>query len=240
MAEEREITIYATRGGNMKKVMTNVTTWGELKEIVRQQGFDVNNLLAAENVTKGDLVNPAAILPTQSFRLFLRPAQTKSGSRDRKECFDIIRNHVANNPLDKELFIIDGKNMTQLTTVVLNELIDKYLSNTTEVAEVMEAEVQVQVEEEVQVEETKEEEVSKEEPQQEVEAIQATPSIVTEFSKEVFLKEVIKKLDEEFNDFENYSKAKKQLKKLLKEETATEEESEEESLRREAKEFSGY
>jgi hypothetical protein len=123
---EREITIYATRGGQMQKIMTSVTTWGELQPLVRNAGFDLSSLLAAENITKTDLVNDLAVLPTSAFRLFLRPKQTKSGAPDRKECFAIIKAYLANNPGNKYLFVIDGKNMTQLSTPVVQDLVAKY------------------------------------------------------------------------------------------------------------------
>lgn len=125
--QEREITIYATRGGNMKKITTAVTSWGELKPLVKAEGFDLNSLLAAENINKSDLVNDLAVLPASAFRLFLRPKQTKSGGTpDRKECFTIIKAHIAAFPEDKHLFSIDGKNVTQLPTATVQDLVAKY------------------------------------------------------------------------------------------------------------------
>lgn len=123
---EREVTIYATRGGQMKKITTAVRTWGELQPLVRREGFDLSALLAAENINKTDLVNDLAVLPEGNFRLFLRPKQTKSGAPDRKECFAIIKAHIEKNPGDKPKFIIDGKNMTQLSTPVVQDLVAKY------------------------------------------------------------------------------------------------------------------
>jgi hypothetical protein len=123
---EREITIYATRGGQMQKIMTSATTWGELQPLVRNAGFDLSSLLAAENITKTDLVNDLAVLPTTAFRLFLRPKQTKSGAYDRKQCFAIIKAHLTVSPEDKAKFTIDGKNVTQLSTPVVQDLVAKY------------------------------------------------------------------------------------------------------------------
>jgi len=125
---EREITIYATRGGQMQKIMTSATTWGELQPLVRSAGFDLSSLLAAENINKSDLVNDLAVLPATAFRLFLRPKQTKSGSLDRKECFAVIKDHIAIYPEDKGKFTIDGKNVTQLSTPVVQDLVAKYCS----------------------------------------------------------------------------------------------------------------
>ena len=106
---EREITIYATRGGQMKKIMTSATTWGELQPLVRREGFDLSSLLAAENINKSDLVNDLAVLPATAFRLFLRPKQTKSGALDRKECFATIKSHIAIYPEDKSKFVTELK-----------------------------------------------------------------------------------------------------------------------------------
>lgn len=127
VSQEREITIYATRGGQMKKIMTSATTWGELQPLVRNEGFDLSSLLAAENINKSDLVNDLAVLPTTAFRLFLRPKQTKSGILDRKECFAVIKAHLAANPNDKAKFTIDGRNVTQLPTPTVQALVAKYI-----------------------------------------------------------------------------------------------------------------
>jgi hypothetical protein len=124
---ERVVTIYATRGGQMKKITTSVKTWGELQPLVKGEGFDLSSLLAAENINKSDLVNDLAVLPATAFRLFLRPKQTKSGALDRKECFAAIKAHLAVYPSDKHKFIIDGKNMTQLSTPVVQELVAKHI-----------------------------------------------------------------------------------------------------------------
>ncbi len=131
---EREVTIYATRGGQMKKITTAVKTWGELQPLVRREGFDLSSLLAAENINKTDLVNDLAVLPEGNFRLFLRPKQTKSGAPDRKECFAIIKAHLEKNPGDKPKFIIDGKNMTQLSTPVVQDLVAKYCNGASALA----------------------------------------------------------------------------------------------------------
>jgi len=124
----REITIYATRGNTMKKIMSDAQTWGELKPLVKKEGFDLNSLLAAENITKHDLINDMAVLPNEPFRLFLRPAKTKSGALDRKQLFAEIKSHIEKNPGDKSLFTIDGKNMTQLSTPVLQGLYDEHIA----------------------------------------------------------------------------------------------------------------
>jgi len=111
--------------------MTNVSTWGELQPLVRAEGFDLSSLLAAENINKSDLVNDLAVLPATDFRLFLRPKQTKSGTLDRKECFAAIKIYLVNHPQDKAKFTVDGKNVTQLTTAVVQDLVAKYVGGLT-------------------------------------------------------------------------------------------------------------
>lgn len=123
----REITIYATRGGNTQKISTDVTTWGELQPLVRNAGFDLSSLMAAENVNKTDLVNDLAVLPSSDFRLFLRPKQTKSGS-DRKSLFEAIKEFTRENPEKKGCFVVEGRNMTQLATSVLEDLYNSIIA----------------------------------------------------------------------------------------------------------------
>jgi hypothetical protein len=218
VSQEREITIYATRGGQMKKITTAVTTWGELQPLVRREGFDLSSLLAAENITKTDLVNDLAVLPTTAFRLFLRPKQTKSGAPDRKECFAIIKAHLANHPGDKYKFVIDGKNMTQLSTPVVQDLVAKYCNGA--IAPAAPA-VATPVKEKACVAEA----ASNEVPATDAEKVQQALKLIVSLS-----------------NFESYDKCHKHLNRLLDEVStpeAPQEESEEEAARREAKEM-GY
>jgi len=225
----REITIYATRGGQMKKITTDVRTWGELQPLVRREGFDLSSLLAAENITKHDLVNDLAVLPEGNFRLFLRPKQTKSGAPDRKECFAIIKAHLAQHPHDKHKFSIDGKNVTQLSTPVVQDLVAKYC-NGASVPAVTEAVKQ------------KAPKAEKAEPVKEskTESNVATEARgLTEFEK---VEEALN-LVAPLSGYSSYAKVEKHLK-YLKDEVniangGVKEETEEEMLAREAKEM-GY
>lgn len=226
---ERVITIYATRGGQMKKITTDAQTWGDLQPLVRKEGFDLSSLLAAESVNKSDLVNDLAVLPAQDFRLFLRPKQTKSGATpDRKECFAIIKAHIANNPADKSKFTIDGKNMTQLSTSVVQELVAKYCTSKKAAKASAKAEEvgtqEAPIKEKKVVEEEKVADVSED----------SLAGIVTKAI--CFIAGLTK--------FPSFEKANKHLNKLLGEvsEPAIAEkqtETEEEALRREAREM-GY
>ena len=232
---EREITIYATRGGQMKKIMTSVTTWGELQPLVRREGFDLSSLLAAENINKSDLVNDLAVLPATAFRLFLRPKQTKSGALDRKECFAAIKAHIAANPGDKHLFTIDGKNMTQLSTQVVQDLVVKYCSNSL-VKETVHAVATPVKEKAPKIEKV-------ETPKAEV--VEATSNGVPVTDAER-VEEALRLLVPLYGKYDSYNKCHKHLYRLYNEiavanDPASEmrEESEEEAIRREAREM-GY
>jgi len=218
VSQEREITIYATRGGQMKKITTAVTTWGELQPLVRREGFDLSSLLAAENINKSDLVNDLAVLPATAFRLFLRPKQTKSGLEpDRKECFAIIKAYLAVYPNDKSKFVIDGKNMTQLATPVVQGLVARYCKGTTAPAAPA---VATPVKEKACVAKA----TSNEVPATDAEKVQQALKLIISLS-----------------NFESYDKCHKHLNRLLDEVSipVQQEESEEEAARREAKEM-GY
>jgi hypothetical protein len=218
---EREITIYATRGGQMKKIMTSATTWGELQPLVRNEGFDLSSLLAAENINKSDLVNDLAVLPATAFRLFLRPKQTKSGALDRKECFAAIKAHLATNPGDKSKFTIDGKNVTQLSTSVVQDLVAKYINASAPATRV--------------VNEVVAEKVSEKKVVATLEPIDNSDLSDVEKVQEAI--ELISSLE----DYDAHYKANKHLNNLLAEVSPQTEkiESEEDAVRREAREM-GY
>lgn len=228
---ERVITIYATRGGNMKKITTAVQTWGELQPLVRKEGFDLSSLLAAESVNKSDLVNDLAILPAQDFRLFLRPKQTKSGATpDRKECFAIIKAHLAVNPSDKPKFSIDGKNVTQLSTPVVQDLVARFCTGNKKA-----------------IKESTKAKAAKiaEAPVKEKKVIETTNKIESSDAEKIQAAiDLISSVEE--SGYDAYNKCEKHLNKLLEEATLLQtptpdmrEETEEEALRREAREM-GY
>lgn len=229
---EREITIYATRGGQMKKITTAVRTWGELQPLVRREGFDLGSLLAAENINKTDLVNDLAVLPEGNFRLFLRPKQTKSGAPDRKECFAIIKAHIAKNPGDKSKFIIDGKNMTQLSTPVVQDLVAKYCNSASAPAAAPVQEKAPKAEEKgSQAVQEKEEVIADARPLTDAERVEQALALVAPLS-----------------GYNSYAKVEKHLNRLSDEVAianapapAMREETEEEAIAREAREMSaGY
>lgn len=76
----RTITIYSTLGG-IKKINTDVTKWGELKNLLEGQ-YDFTNLDATESINKTTLSHNDAILPNEDFVVFLRPSKAAGGAFD--------------------------------------------------------------------------------------------------------------------------------------------------------------
>lgn len=118
----REITVVATKGGRIEKINTNVSTWGELRELI-QDNYDLQNLKAVENINKTTLEHIDAVLPEGNFRLFLRPSKTKSGasspdfsSMSFAEMKEFIKSNEDAKSYLNETAKLSGRNWTQLKT----------------------------------------------------------------------------------------------------------------------------
>lgn len=123
----REIVAYATKGGKIAKINTDVKTWGELKPLLRGEGYDLNSLLAAESINRSDLVNDLAVLPEGPFRVFLRPKQTKSGADlPYKEVRAKIQELIASDGDVAKAHFNEGKNYTTKKGEELNVLLNSY------------------------------------------------------------------------------------------------------------------
>lgn len=124
----RKITVYSTIGKGAKFIETDAVTWANLKTLLQQEKVDLNNMKAVIGENKLTLESDQAQLPDGEFTLFLMPVKTKSGGLSRSELFTAIKEFVKANPEKKGLFVIDGKNMTQLSTPVLQELYDDFIA----------------------------------------------------------------------------------------------------------------
>lgn len=128
----REIVAYATKGGKIAKINTNVKTWGELKPLLKQEGYDLNSLLAAESINRADLVNDLAVLPEGPFRVFLRPKQTKSGADlPYKEVRAKVQEIIASDGDVAKAHFNEGKNYTTKKADELNVLLNSYKGGST-------------------------------------------------------------------------------------------------------------
>ena len=123
----REIVAYATKGGKIAKISTDAKTWGELKPLLRIEGYDLNSLLAAESINRADLVNDLAVLPEGPFRVFLRPKQTKSGADlPYKEVRAKVQELIASDGDMAKAHFNEGKNYTTKKGDELNVLLNSY------------------------------------------------------------------------------------------------------------------
>ena len=123
----REIVAYATKGGKIAKINTDAKTWGELKPLLKIEGYDLNSLLAAESINRADLVNDLAVLPEGPFRVFLRPKQTKSGADlPYKEVRAKVQELIASDGDVAKTHFNEGKNYTTKKGDELNVLLNSY------------------------------------------------------------------------------------------------------------------
>ena len=123
----REIVAYATKGGKIAKINSSVKTWGELKPLLKGEGYDLNSLLAAESINRADLVNDLAVLPEGPFRVFLRPKQTKSGADlPYKEVRAKVQELIASDGDVAKAHFNEGKNYTTKKGDELNVLLNSY------------------------------------------------------------------------------------------------------------------
>lgn len=134
MSTTRKIKIWSTEGENGRVIETDLATWGELKELLMTEGYNIPALHATESITRTDLVNDMATLPSQDFNLFLRPKETKSGSSTKAMVqalsYKELRKHVAN--LKGMLPVSDFKkifgNYTRDPKIVLEQKVLKGLN----------------------------------------------------------------------------------------------------------------
>ena len=128
----REIVAYATKGGKIAKINSDVKTWGELKPLLKREGYDLNSLLAAESINRADLVNDLAVLPEGPFRVFLRPKQTKSGADlPYKEVRAKVQELIASDGDVAKTHFNEGKNYTTKKGDELNVLLNSYKGGST-------------------------------------------------------------------------------------------------------------
>lgn len=88
MGTMRTVSIYSSRGEKASKIETDATTWGVLRGLIKEKGYEVDKLHASENVNKTTLEHVDAVLPEGSFTIFMRPKQTKSGAGKRSKGLD--------------------------------------------------------------------------------------------------------------------------------------------------------
>jgi hypothetical protein len=97
----------------------------ELKEF--GVNFDKMKVIVGE--TKNTLEADIALVPSTSYTLYLYPIKVKAGS-ERTDLFDKIKAWVGGDETRKQKFIVDGNNMTRLSTDVLKKLAAEHIGGT--------------------------------------------------------------------------------------------------------------
>ena len=132
-----KVTVFSTKGKKRSVVNAEgVTTWGELKSLLREDGIETDNMKAIIGENQVTLESTKAILPADfDFTLFLTPIKVKNGSvvdvnsMTYKECRDFIKSNGGSDKFG---------NYTQLSTDKMRTAIKGFLavnSNTEEVVE---------------------------------------------------------------------------------------------------------
>lgn len=135
---QRVVSILSSRGERIT-VNYDGSTWEGLKKILSEGGtqsdgksfksYDLTNLKAVEVASNHTLEHKDAILPEGDFKVYLIPVASKSGAYSRAEVISRIKEAIAIGA-DKELFKKEGKNYTNISTDVLNEMYEKYSPGT--------------------------------------------------------------------------------------------------------------
>ena len=120
----RTITVYSTKNTTVKRYETETTSWEEFRDMLINDGYDLHNLQATENVNRTTLLNLDAVLPNQDFVLFLRPIETKQGAMTRKEIYAKINADSGLKQFVKDMITTD--NYTHASSIELETLINDY------------------------------------------------------------------------------------------------------------------
>jgi hypothetical protein len=107
--QERKITLYATRGGKGKNILSSATTRGELLQTLKLEGYEPSKYHFTESVNRTDLVNDHAILPTGDFTLFIRPKDSKSVASSYTE----MKSKITGNPELKVFVRVEAKKLNK-------------------------------------------------------------------------------------------------------------------------------
>lgn len=76
----RTITVFSSQGKNNNPIEFSGTYWKELKDQLKKNGYNIDDMTAIESLQQHELTVPDAIIPTEDFYLHLFPVETKSGA----------------------------------------------------------------------------------------------------------------------------------------------------------------
>lgn len=236
----RTITLFSTKGMQKAKLETAVTTWGELKPLVKKAGYDVDNLHATESIKKLDLNHPDGVLPAEAFTLFLRPKKTKSGLDVKGLGFKELRQIVKDNKDDIAFMdhINSTGNYTRIKTETLAELLSTWKGKSSKKVVVAASVVEKVSKSSKKAKKVNKKNKSKNRPEsvnvQEVysasDKLEQVQTLLEEIKEDVINEETKDSIDTIFNDLAV-------LKVLVEEDSETPEQAEDARLAKEAEEL---
>lgn len=122
-----KVTIVSTKGIKVSKLESTSQTWGELQTELATASIPYDGMKAIIGQTQVTLESSKAVLPDFDFTLFLTPVKVKSGTdaknMSRPELYKAIQDFREDNPTQKDLF----NKYSSLSTIVLQELVNKHI-----------------------------------------------------------------------------------------------------------------
>lgn len=77
----RTVTVYSSQGKNNNPIEFTGSTWKELKDVLRKNGYNIDEMTAIESLNRHELSLDNAVIAEQDFYLHLHPVETKSGAK---------------------------------------------------------------------------------------------------------------------------------------------------------------
>lgn len=99
----KQVTVYSTAGQNKRVIETTAATWGELQNLLADQGVSYSGMKAVVGETQVTLESNAAMVPDSNFTLFLLPQKVKSGLYGFDEDCDCDKDEYDDEEDDEEL-----------------------------------------------------------------------------------------------------------------------------------------
>lgn len=135
MSTKKTITVVSTGSSKAKAIETGALNWGDLQKELTNNGVTHSGMKAVIGKSKLNLESPDAILPDDSFTLFLFPTRTKSGAgytaaqiaaMPFKDVRAAIKSAIDADASAADHFNSGGKNYTNKSTDELKKLLTSY------------------------------------------------------------------------------------------------------------------
>lgn len=106
----RKIIVFSTTAGRKIEVMTDASTWGQLKSVAEVKGLLSDNMEGAVKETKVSLKSDDAVLPSGDCTIFLVQSKTKAGITEARlreiidEEIEIFKDDLIDRLEEEEVF----------------------------------------------------------------------------------------------------------------------------------------